>query len=193
MLKKTNVLLVCLFLSFTGYAQMKNTVTLSSKLIYANPDLSNRQSNYQPSLQSRIGFFPVNNFSVGLCLENGLSADQTVPFGLTFYGRMYTGKAEHKTVKFFAEAGFGVAHHVEPVIGTENIPVDNHSLNATAYVSPGINIFIGNVFSFELAPEYRYIAGVDPVHRLGGSAGITLFLSEKIFKKVAPNEFTKLY
>lgn len=192
-MKKVNVLLVCMLLALTAAAQTRNTVNASVKLVQGKTDFSINEPINERSIQSRIGFFPTDNFSIGLCMENGLDLDQTLPFGLTFYGRYYTGNREHHTVRFFVEAGGGAGHLILPTNIIGNELEGNKKFSAMAYISPGVNVFVGKVWSLELAPEYRYIGGVQPAHRLGVSAGLSLFLCESTFKKIFSHEFTKLY
>jgi hypothetical protein len=125
-------------------------------------------------------------------MENGVNGNRRVPYGFTAFGRLYAGKKTHQVVKFYLEAGAGVAHNARTVAGEVPHP-DNNWMRGTVYMSPGVNIFMGKAVALELAPEYRYIAGKDAANRLGASAGLKFFLDGSTFQKLFPNKFVKSF
>jgi len=179
-------------LSVSSRAQSKGTITFGAGFLSSSVNSFDDKPVYEQSVQTRIGYFPANNFALGLCMENGISGNQSVPYGFTAFGRLYAGKKTHQVVKFYVEAGAGVAHNAHMIAG-EVVRPDKNWMRGTVYVSPGINLFLVKVVSLELAPEYRYIGGKDAVNRLGASAGLKFFLTGETFKKLFPNKFVKSF
>lgn len=174
-------------------AQTSGTLFFGANVLSATAKHSADQPAQQLSLQSKIGYFATNRLAIGLSLETGMNGNKTVPYGITLFSRWYAGKQPHQTVKFYVEAGAGIADHPGLNRETMMMRADQNWMRAAAYVSPGINVFPVQWMALELAPEYRYISGSNAMHRFGISAGIKIFLSEEVFKGTFPNKFNSLY
>jgi len=182
----------CFVLSIASRAQTSaGAITFGANMLTSSTNSFDNKAAYEQNLQVRIGFFATNSLAAGLCLETGVNGNQTVPYSFTAFTRWYTGKKTNQTVKFFVEAGIGIANYTGTTTSTEVTQPDNNWMKATGYISPGINVFLGKVAALEFASEYRYIATPNAINRLGVSAGIKFFLSKELFKKAFPNEFVK--
>lgn len=192
---------LCILLATTTNtnAQQKSTLTIGAGYLTTSSNAFSNDPTFSYSVTPSIGFFPVDNFAFGMRMENGIRQNTEVPFTLNGFGRLYFGKpATHKRVKFYVEAGGGAAHNStaerqvaadRPYSFQENTP----TFKGTAYISPGINLYLGKVLALELSPEYRYVAGATQLNRLGVNAGLRLFISKKQFTTAFPHEFHKTY
>ena len=194
----TVIILTGILMPTVSNAQRKNSLTFGAGLLTATTTINANSPTYYHSVTPSVGYFPTNNFAFGMRMDIGIKNNPEVPFSLNGYGRMYFGKVKHSIIKLFVEAGGGAAHNkVEDEFNTkdklyhqEQTPA---TFKATAYVSPGINIYMGSVVALELAPEYRYIAGMPNLNRLGANIGLRIFLTKEQIVKTAPQEFHKLY
>ncbi len=196
-MKHVNLLLACMLISAAGMAQKKGTLTFGANVVSSSVNSFDSKPQYEQNLQSRIGFFAFNNLAMGLALETSINKNKTLPYSFTFFSRYYIGK-EHHAVKFFVDGGIGVAHHTippTPANPAEWQPeIDNSAkLKGAAHVGLGMNIFLTRSIAFELAPEYRYIAGDNSLNRLGAGVGLKFFISEKQFKKMFPHKFARSF
>lgn len=198
---RTHSIALCTLMALSGWAhaQQKSTLTIGAGYLTTSSNAFSHDPTFSYSVTPSIGFFPVDNFAFGMRMENGIRQNTEVPFTLNGFGRLYFGKAAtHKRVKFYVEAGGGAAHNStaerqvaadRPYSFQENTP----SFKGTAYISPGINLYLGKLLALELAPEYRYVAGATQLNRLGVNAGLRLFISKKQFTTAFPHEFHKTY
>ena len=190
---------VLMTLATVTYAQRKNTLTIGAGYLTTSSNAFSNTPEFSYSITPSIGFFPIDNFAFGMRMENGIRKNTEVPFTLNGFGRLYFGKAAtYKRVKFYVEAGGGAAHNKTAELKyKEEYPYSFQQVaptfKGTAYISPGVNIYLGNIFAIELAPEYRYVAGSTHLNRLGVNAGLRLFISKKQFTTAFPHEFNKTY
>jgi hypothetical protein len=185
-MKFLNLLFVSILLSSSSKAQSANTLMFGASVLHAGIQNTGSATVYEQSLQTRLGFFATNRLAIGLCLETGIN-NKTVPYGITLFSRWYAGKTQHQTLKFFIEAGAGIADHTPQ--RSELMFSERKWMKAAVYISPGINVFLSRSVALELAPEYRYIDSDNSLNRLGARAGIKIFLSEQVFKRTFPNKF----
>jgi len=189
MAKSLFLLLGFLYITTVSSAQNANTLFFGAKLL--DTRVADHQVRQEQNIQARVGFFATDRLAMGLCLEAGRTGNEQIPFGMSFFARYYAGKKGPQTVKFFIETGAGVADH--KLQSNTDLHVDNHWIKPAVYFSPGINIFPCKAVALELSPEYKYIGGGNSANRLAISAGIHIFLSEKLFKYIFPTEFHSLY
>lgn len=188
------MLCVAMLLAVSTHAQTSGTLTIGTGVLQSAVTIPGERTTTGQNLQSSIGYFATSQLVVGFSIENNISNDR-VPFSLSVYTRYYPSKTEYKTVKLFTEVGAGFAHrNTSNVLPGEVITnPDDNKITPSVHVNTGLNIFIGKTVAFELAPNYRYITGVTPIHRIGAVAGVKFFISEKSFKKTFPHTFNKQY
>lgn len=192
------ILLVGILTPTISKAQSKNTLTFGAGLLTATTTLNTSNTTYHQSITPNVGFFPIDNFAIGIKMENGVAQNPEIPFSLNGFTRLYFGSVKHKVIKFFVEAGGGAAHNKvaerKEQKDINNLFQEQEPINfkGTAYISPGMNIYMGNVVAFEVAPEYRYVAGSTQLNRLGLNVGLRIFLTKKQFTTAFPHEFNKL-
>ncbi|MBL7711112.1 MAG: hypothetical protein JNL13_01550 [Chitinophagaceae bacterium] len=192
------LMISCALLSVCASVQAQSTGTLMfGARMQASAVYNNGNAYAVQNLQARIGYFVSPRVAVGLSLETGLNNNKAVPFGLTLMTRYYTGRKEHQLLKVYAEAGAGLADnmlaHTATIADDMHFSQPQNSLQGTAYTAAGISFFPVPWMAIEAGPEYRYVTGQHPVHRLGAGAGIKFFLGERAFKKTFPNQFQSLY
>lgn len=184
----------CLLFAMTGArAQNSGTITFGANVLHAAHITAPADNNRYNSLQVRAGGFATNSLAIGLCVEAGLGGNKTVPYGITLFSRWYSGKGKPQTIKFFAEAGAGIADYQLQQEDELAVTGKKNWMKPAVSVSAGVNIFPVNWIAIELAPEYRYIGGTQALNRLGMSAGIRLFLSESLFLKTFPDKFKSMH
>lgn len=181
-----------LLLNGAACAQSKNTIFFGSSVALSNVREVENVREIGANLQTKIGGMVTNNVGIGFNMETALAGNKSTPFSLTVFSRMYMGKPTGQLARFYVEAGVGAGHHVVPVERFE-VNAANKKFMGQAYISPGINFFPANWIAFELAPEYRFISGANTASRLGGSAGLKIFLSEKRFTQIFPYTFNRPY
>lgn len=188
------MLCAAMLLAASAQAQSSGTLTFGTGVLQSAVTMSGEATTTGQNLQSSIGYFATSQLVVGFSMENNISNDR-VPFSLSVYTRYYPSKKEHQTVKFFTEVGAGFAHRntSNALPGEVITNPDDNEITPSAHISTGLNIFMGKAVALELAPNYRYVTGVTPIHRIGAVAGIKFFISEKSFKKTFPHTFNKQY
>lgn len=192
-MKHIQLVCVCLLLSVSSIAQTKNSITFSGSILSSSSNAFADGAKQYYNLQSRVGYFLFDNFSFGLKMENDINQNQEVPFSLAGYTRLYFGKAEKKGFKLFMEMGAGAADNLVARTNDEAMmPQAKSKFQSTAYVSPGMNVFVGSA-GLELAVEYKHINGSTKLNRLGVRAGLTFIITQKQFTKAFPYEFNGTY
>lgn len=195
-MKKITLIISLIFLGFSSRGQGAGTLMFGTNLLKSSPHIFDGTTKFDLNLQTKFAFFATDEVAMGLCLETGLNKNSTVPFGLTFNTRYYAGKKEKQVVKLFMEGGIGLADNIIAAKQSSFdgiTPNNNRSLQFAATAGFGIDIFPVNWFAVEIAPEYRYVTGKIPVHRVGLSAGFKVFIGEKAFKNTFPNKFRSMY
>lgn len=191
-MKHIQLVCVCLLLSLSGIAQTKNSITFVGSILSSSSNAIADGAKQYYNLQSRVGYFLFDNFSFGLKMENDINQNQEVPFSLAGYTRLYFGKAEKKGCKLFMEIGAGAADNLVARTNDAKISGAKNKFESTAYVSPGMNVFVGSA-GLELAVEYKHINGSTKLNRLGVRAGLTFIITKKQFTKAFPYEFNGTY
>ena len=192
-MKHISLFCACLLLSAYVFAQSKGSVTFGANALTSSTNVFENKSSFRQNLQSRVGFFPARNLSLGFCLETNLNHNETVPFGLTVYTRVYAGKKGYSLLKPFVEVGAGAAHYLSPYRPGDDMFAKNKKFHTAAYISPGVNVYVCETIALEVAAEYRYINAPEQVSRIGVSGGIKFFLTGQQFTKIFPYQFAKSY
>lgn len=191
-MKHIKILCACLLLSVAGIAQTKNSLTVGASIQASPQQAFQSNTHYYYGLITQVGYFPTDNFAFGLRMEQGRDKDMHIPFSLNGYARLYFGDAKKNGVKLFVEAGAGAAHNA--TAQQDNIISEkDNKFKTMTYVSPGVNIKMGNIVALELAIEYDHVTGTTSINRLGASAGLRFFLNKQQFTNMFKYEFNSPY